>query len=341
MTHSDERERIALQASAEHRHICQAAVQDYIARTGMDARGFAGRIGFGYSTLRLFLTDKYHNISANDGNIIRACESYMATHPIRPSLAVNGELFETANVRLIRSTFAKLLQRPRAFMIYAPPGSQKTFVLQHEVYALNEREIAKSDGRVRAYFVRSRQDIRPRDMMKRIAVACGVDSNGNVDRILTNIRLEHAHRRCLLAIDEAQQLSIPCFEVIRELLDCEPYFSLLFSGSHDLFLKFEHSSATLEQWNSRIAQKVRLPGCTPEEALAIVEREAGAILAQSKKGPELARKLIARATVPDIYVPVANGKPKATYINIRTLCNALDDLKTQYAAKSAPKEDAA
>jgi DNA transposition AAA+ family ATPase len=339
MNHFPKLDAIALEASKPARDAARAAVADYMARTGMDAKSFASCIGYGYSTLRLFLADKYQLVSGKDGTIIRACYDYMQAHPIQAMRPLEGELFETANVRMIRDTFKKLLARPRAFMIYAPPGSQKTFVLEHEVYALNQREVANDSG-ARAYYVYARQNIRPRDLVRRIAVACGSRADGQIDQVLANLRREHAHRRTLLIIDEAQHMSLDCFEVIRELLDREPFFSLLFSGSHDLFLKFETASATLEQWNSRIAQKVRLPGCTPEEALAIVQREAGEILAGSAKGPQLAQKLIRRATVVDAYVPVAAGKPKATYINIRTLCNALDDLRTQFQA-TAQKESAA
>jgi len=42
--------------------------------------------------------------------------------------------------------------------------------------------------------------------------------------------------------------------------------------------------------------------------------------------------------VPDAYTSVSKGHAPATYINIRTLCNALANLKQQYDA--AQKEDA-
>jgi type II secretory pathway predicted ATPase ExeA len=94
---------------------------------------------------------------------------------------------------------------------------------------------------------------------------------GHIDRILANLR-EHFHvRRVLLIIDEAQHLDLDCLEVIRELLDQPPYFSLLLAGSHDLYTKFDAHSATLEQWNSRITEKVALPAarCSPAAGLAL------------------------------------------------------------------------
>jgi hypothetical protein len=339
MKHDEQKDTLALAATKPQRDACRAAVVDYMARTGIDKKSFAGCIGYAYSTFKLFLADKYHTVSGKDSIIIQACIDYMDAHPIQAAVPIEGELFETANVRLIHETFKRLLRKPVMFLIYAPPGSQKTFVLKHEVYALNQHEMKNNTG-ARAYYVYARQDIRPRDLVRRMAIAAGVRADGNIDTILANLCREHARHRVLFVFDEAQHMSIPCFEVIRELTEREPYFSLLFAGSHDLFLKFEYASATLEHLNSRIAQKVRLPGCTPEEALAIVEREAGQILAGSAKGPQLAQKLIQRATVTDAYIPVAAGKPKATYINIRTLCNALDDLRTQFQA-TAQKESAA
>jgi DNA transposition AAA+ family ATPase len=338
-------ERQLFQVAKDHRHACQIAVIDYVDRTGIHPSDFAKRIGFSARTITTFLGKKNLNVSRAEWNIIKAAQAYMEAHPIAPVRPVEGDLFETANVRLIRDTFTKLLIRPRAFMIYAPPGSQKTFVVQHEVYALNQREIAKGQNAGRAYYVRAREGIRPSDMLKRIATACGTQSTGSIDRILTNLRIDHQGHRSVLVIDEAQLMDLSCFEVIRELLDSQ-LFSLLITGSHDLFRMFERASATLEQWNSRIAQKVRLPGCSQEEARAIVFREAGHIPnAPSLSGKDrkstadqIADKLIKGATVIDAYVPVAEGSPQATYINIRTLCNALDDLRTQFAA--AQKESA-
>jgi DNA transposition AAA+ family ATPase len=314
------------------------AVGSYLDLTGIHPADFARRIGYSKSTIGAFLAGRYGTIGGDTGKVLAAAETYMAAHPVRPSRSLHGELFETANVRLIRETFAKLLLRPRAFIVYAPPGSQKSFVLEHEVYELNRRELAHNADGARAYCVYASQDITPYGLILRIAKACGLRVGGTRDQIIDRLREEHRRRRCLLVIDEAQHLSIECFEAVRELLDREPYFSLLFAGSHDLHLKFERSSATLEQWNSRIAQKVRLPGCTPEEALGIIDREIGAILATKPKAAERAQKIVERCTVADAYIPVADGQPKATYINIRTLCNTLDDLQIEYAKSSAQKE---
>jgi hypothetical protein len=100
----------------------------------------------------------------------------------------------------------------------------------------------------------------------------------------------------------------------------------------------------MEQMNSRIVQRLRLPGCTEPEARGIIEREIGTILDGKAKGEKRKRivdTLIAKATVVDAYIAVPEGQPKATYLNIRTLCNALDDLRMQHAETAAQKASAA
>jgi len=221
------------------------------------------------------------------------------------------------------SAFEKLMPRPVAYMIYAPPGSQKSFVLENEVARLNQAELADGGGR-RAFYIYARQNVRPRDLIRRVAIACGSRANNDVDPMLSGIRFDFRNNRVVLVVDEAQHLSIECFETLRELLDQPPYFSLLFAGSHDLKRKFDEFSATLEQWNSRIIAKVRLPGLERAEACGIIEREIGELLSQ-RCTPREAQKyiddLIKGATVRDAF------EGNRTYINVRTLTNALDQFK--------------
>jgi hypothetical protein len=308
-----------------------ARTKDYLARTGLSTPDFAHRINYGESTLRFFLEGNYHNISRSPKSLIKALVTFMDAHPAGETGRVLGNLYETENVRIIRETFEKLLPRPVAYMIYAPPGSQKSFVLEHQVAKLNRDEIAKEQGR-RAFYIYARQNLRPRDLIRRVAIACGCRLGNDIDSMLNSIRFDYRHNRVLLVVDEAQHLSIECFETLRELLDQSPYFSLLFAGSHDLKRKFDEFSATLEQWNSRIIAKVRLPGLERLEARGIIEREIGAILAQRtlQDRERLADKLIAAATVRDAF------ENNRTYLNVRTLTNALDQIKAQ--AEAAPAE---
>lgn len=306
----------------------RARIEDYLARTGLQSRDFAQRLGYSEAAMRLFLSGAYHNVAATARQLVTKAIAYVDQHPIGPVTHITGDLYETANVRIIQETFEKLLPRPVAYMIYGPPGSQKSFVLEHQVAKLNLSELANESGR-RSFYIYTRLGIAPRDLVRRIAIACGSRASQQIDTMLSGIRFQFAHCRVLLVLDEAQHLSIECFETLRELLDQPPYFSLLFAGSHDLKSKFDKFSATLEQWNSRIIAKVRLPGLKEREAQGIIEREIGELLSSMdpKKASAKMKQLIATCTVRDAF------EGSRTYINVRTLTNALDQIKAAGAER--------
>lgn len=312
---------------------CIARVHDYLARTGLSLPDFARRVGYGHSSLQHFLRGTYASVAGTAVHLLKKLNDFMDAHPVGSLSRVTGELYETANVRVIEETFEKLLPRPVAYMIYAPPGSQKSFVLEHQVARLNAAEMADPTGR-RAFYVYSRSGIRPRDLMRRVTIACGCRTNNDIDPMLASMRFEFRNNRVLLVVDEAQHLSIDCFETLRELLDQPPYFSLLFAGSHDLKKKFDEFSATLEQWNRRIVAKVLLPGLERLEAVGIIEREIGDLLKTLAPHDAKARvdKLIAGSTSRDAY---EGNRP---YINVGKLTEALYQIQRateQPAAEAA------
>lgn len=322
--------RAALLDEKDTNDLCRDRLSDYLARTGLAIPDFARRVNYSPVTVRMFLTDRYHNISRSAGSLVTAIDNFIAAHPVGPITTVQGELYDTANVRAIRSLFGDLMPRPVAYMLYAPPGSQKTFVLEHEVAALNAAQLADPDG-ARAFYVYARQGIRPRDFMRRIAQASGCRVTDSIDQMLNNIRFDFRERRVLLVIDEAQHLDLEALETVRELLDRPPYFSLLLAGSHDLKRKFDEFSATLEQWNSRIIAKVRLPGLERAEAVGIIQREVGELLDRRTRAEadKLIGGLISAATTRDAF------EGNRTYINVRTLTNALNQIKSAAASPAA------
>src|ERR1022692_1881521 len=113
------------------RQVTRARLIDYLQRTGLTQAEFARRIDYASKTLRMFLTDKWYHVAGNSVYICRAINKYIDVHPIAPVTQPFGEIFDTANVRVMRQTFQQLLKRPVAYMIYAPPGSQKSYVLEH------------------------------------------------------------------------------------------------------------------------------------------------------------------------------------------------------------------
>jgi DNA transposition AAA+ family ATPase len=329
----------ALKFSARERAKVRARLADYMGRTGIAQADFAIRIGYAPDSLRLFMADKYEKVSGNSNHICAAVTNFIAAHPIAPNTQAFGELYDTANVRAMRQTFQQLLRRPVAYMVYAPPGSEKTFALKHLVAELNLAELARNGAGRRAYCVTADVEMRPTQVVKEVALACGISAVGDRLRLRHNLAFEFQGRRVLLVVDEAQHLSLPCLEALRILLDEPPHFSLLLAGSHDLKQIFDRFSATLEQWNSRIIEKVHLPGVERSEAEAIVQRELGDRLGAMP--PEKARKkiqmLVDEAIAKDAFDLDDKRHPKR-YINIRTLTNAIDRIKMQHPEAEAAQE---
>lgn len=324
---------LVLADTAKERQACIARLQDYLARTGLSSADFARRINYAPVTLRFFITNTYHRASGDDSNIRRAVDGYIAAHPIAPLSEINGELYDTANVRLIHETFRALLPRPVAYMIYAPPGSQKTFALENEVARLNCEELKKNGHGRRAYYVYARVNWKPLDLMRGISITCGVPTSRYIDSMILGLAHEFQRRRVLLVIDEAQHLDITSLEIVRQLLDRPPHMSLLLAGSHDLYSRFDRFSATLEQWNSRLIKKVRLPGLEESEARGIIQREVGELLgSDAQKAERKIRQLIDRATVPDAF---EKGRK---YINVRSLTNALYQIRAAAGEKEQVSE---
>ncbi len=322
--------RLRLASDPEDRPQVRARLIDYMERTGLTEGDFAGRIGYSPRTMRMFTSDRWHHVAGSSKNICAAITTFISAHPIAPTTAVFGELYDTANVRAMRETFQSLLLRPVSYMVYAPPGSQKSFVLEYLVGELNRQQLTKGKPAQAAFYVYAMAQMTPSQLMKAVAIACGASSAGDRLRIARNLSHEFQGRRVLLVVDEARHLSINAFETLRILLDRPPHFSLLFAGSHDLKQTFDRCSATLEQWNSRIIDKVRLPGVLRSEAEGIVEREVGQILAAMSH--DRARKkvgqLIDQATTIDAF---EKGR---RYINIRTLVNALIAIRRQVGSPS-------
>ena len=316
-------------ASAGERARVLPILENYLQRSGLPMREFARRIDYSPETLKLFRSDRYHTVAGTHIHLCSAIEGYIRRNPIEPPQEIFGELYDTTNVRVIRETIQRLLPRPTAYMIYAPPGSEKSFAIEYEITRLNREESAKGHGRC-AFYVYAEEKVTPSQLMKEVAIVCGSAATGDKTRIARNLGYDFRNRRVLLAIDEAQHLDISCLETIRRLLDRPPHFSLLLAGSHDLRLRFDKSSASLEQWNSRVIDKVLLPGVTRQEARGIARREIGLYLDRldEKKAAALVEKLIDAATVNDAF------NQKRPYINIRTLCNALDQVKYEKSKRA-------
>jgi DNA transposition AAA+ family ATPase len=239
----------------------------YLRRTGMAPADFARRIGYGYSTINFFLTGKYRKMTSSEKKIASAILLYLEANPTATSNEFVGKLYEIGNVRAMRDVFAQLAERPCIYMAYAPPGSGKTDVARALI-----RDYKAIDPEVHIFRVYCRSGIRPRDLMRRIAVDCGTVGDCSIDRTINNLRFDFGTARVVLYFDEAQHLDVDCFETVRELFD-EMHWSLCFAGSHELDRVFSKWAGSLEQLERRITDKVSLPAVTAEEATDIIRSE--------------------------------------------------------------------
>lgn len=265
----------------------RADVVRYLCRTGLTRDDFARRIGYASSTVYNFLQGRYEG---NPRNISAASKDFMALHPIAPVSVCDGRLYETANVRAWRNVFKDCIGRGRAAVVYGPPGIQKSFPIEHLIAELNREEMANNTGR-RAYYVYCPANVRPNQLLKLIAEACGSLVTGDNVRIVRNLRFDFRGLKVLLVLDEAQHLNIDCLETVRQLLD-RLGFGLIFSGSHDVYRMFERP-LELEQLRRRIWHAIALPGMTLDDARAIIAHELGDVKEKTIEN------LIAAATITD------------------------------------------
>lgn len=245
---------------------------------------FARRVGYHYNTLIQFLSNKYRRSSGSRESFI--CEAilrFIGQHYGDKSDKFTGTLYEIGNVRAMRDLFQRLCEKPCILLAYAPPGSGKTDVAR----ALMP-EFRGGDAEI--FRIYCRASISKRDLMHRVAIACGSVGDLSIERTISNLRFDFGTKRVALYFDEAQHLSIECLETVRELYD-ELRWSLCFAGSHQLDRIFTKWAGELEQLERRVTDKITLPGVTTEEAAQIIRTELPGLAAAK------AHKLIERSHV--------------------------------------------
>jgi DNA transposition AAA+ family ATPase len=166
--------------------------------------------------------------------------------------------------------------------------------------------------------------------MRRIAVACGSMGDTSIDRTINNLRYDFEGKHVVLYLDEAQHLSVDCFETVRELYD-ELHWSICFAGSHELDRVFLKWAGNLEQLERRITDKVSLPAVTAEEASGIIRSEIPTL------GAAQIRSLIDRSTV-----DVRANKKIQRYLSIGRIMASIRELQEALAKADdvAPESEA-
>ncbi len=306
-----------LEASIPASDQVRKRLEQYLELTGMTPSEFADAAGCSYNKVKYFLRDQYDQISETDFGPRRDFWAWMQAHPVEPETKSSGKLYETRDYQLLRKYFFLALNRRRAYVVQADPGIGKTFCGKHLISELNRREISRNGAGRRAYFVRASAIMTPTQLLKEIALACGISSIGDSRRVLRALRRAFSGRSVVVVIDEAQQLSVAALESVRELLDEPPHCGLLIVGSHELERKFTLNSVELEQWNSRIASFRKLDGLSEQEARGILLAEMG----------ELPEKVV-RGTLKDCEVDhLSRGRNDRAhkYISARRLFSSIED----------------
>lgn len=302
-----------------------AAVREYMACADLTLRELAERVGYSRPAIAHFLGGDYAKLASTDKNLRVALWEHMRRNPLRPRVRMNGRLFETENCRRIREYFTAAIESGEVVLLYGPPGTQKTFVLEHLAAARNVER--KHD----TLYVYASQEITPSALLNRIGREAGVHMGWqNRERLLSNILANFDARPSppAIVVDEAQHLPVNSLEILRELHD-RAGCGLVLAGSHNLYENFVRGRQYLEQWLSRIDHKEPLPGLQPEEVREIAAQELGngqpAMISQRK-----AKSLVEACRVEDIFGRGPNGKPATVkYLSVRRLVKALAQLKAR------------
>ena len=312
-----EQTRAALEMRLPPAEETRARARRYMLAADLQTAAFAKLFGYSAVALSAFLRGTYTTsarIGRTDLLVREAIESYIARHPL-DTASTGGDtetLYETENVAQIRHWFDHCHSNRALAFIYGPPGSQKTFVLQHLIAQFNRRVLGQ-DARHRAYYVRASIEIRPRDLLRKICAECGADPGITLQSCMSSLRHHLRHTQTVVVLDEAQHCGIPALEALRELHDVEPRLGILLAGSHGLKQFFDQRAAELEQWNSRLDAGVELAGVTEATARAIFRAEC----------PELdvdqVAAFIAGSLVPDPYSR-ERGK---SYLSMRRVFKAI------------------
>jgi DNA transposition AAA+ family ATPase len=295
-------------------------VSDYLRRTSMAPADFARRIGYGYSTVNMFLNGRYRkNTGSSEAQIATAALNYLEQNPAPEPDEFAGQLYEIGNVKTMRTAFDRLFRESCIQMVYAPPGSGKTDVARALI-----REYRAAGHRI--FRVYCRYGITKRDLVRRIAAACGSVADLSIDRTLNNLRYDFPDQHVAIYLDEAQHLDVACLETVRELKD-EMHWSLCFAGSHQLDRVFNKWAGELEQLERRVIDRVYLPAPTAEEVANIVRSEIPSL------GKAQIQTLIASSTV-----DIRSGKSSSRYISIGRVMDSIRQLQQVLAEAESEKE---
>lgn len=257
-----------------------AKANEWLARTGATPQDLASRLGIGESTLRLFIYGRYGDMGGvRDTQFISArVWPFISSRWPKEEAPETAQLLETRGYRKIRECLEEAIDDGAISILYGPPSSEKSFVLEN--LCAQFREAGQQ-----AIYIYCGPRVTPTAILRDIARASQIWlRTPYFQPYMQALRTEFLSRKTppALVFDEAQHLSVDALEAIRELHDRTKRpgrkgCGVILAGSHNLHRDFESASRrpSLEQWLSRISYRVQLSGMTKEEALTIAARALG------------------------------------------------------------------
>lgn len=341
-TREERRERLAA-GDAEGTVEMIAEVKQYLSVAQLSQQQFAQMVGKGHSTIDKFLHGKYDAVAGSDLRLRKHLRAFLDANPIVPAETASGKLYDTENVQTLRLWFDRCLnagkRRGRMACVYAGPGSQKTFVTEHLVAELNREQMSQGQARTRAFHIYTSQGESPLSLVHKLLYVTGLPIVATIQRSLASLRFLLRRNRTLFIFDEAQHLSVPCLEIIRELNDLPPHFGVMLLGSHRLRQFFTENAAQMEQWHSRITEAIELPGIAKHTIAGIVRQELDGIANfDTKQGAAALEALLQDCLVRDIY----SGKQNQHYYSVRKVFMTIESIREEVEeARAAEKGVAA
>jgi DNA transposition AAA+ family ATPase len=301
----------------------RSAMREYMGRAGFSHGEFGERVNYSQATVKAFLNGSYETISGSDAHFREAVWDYMRRYPIAPTVRSEGFLYPTKNVSILSSNFEAVVEHSEVALAYGPPGTQKTFTLEHLIAARNRAKQCD------VFYVYAAFEMTPLSLAREIAREVGIYAGTrSKDRCVQNVIdwLRRQPKPPALVIDEAQHLTIGALETVRQIHD-RGGCGVLLAGSHDLYEKFLKARTHLEQWLSRIDYKEPLPGLLENEVREIAARELGNGH-PAKLTEKQVQMLVSASRVDDVFARGADGRlAPQKYLSVRRLVKTLRQLK--------------
>ena len=79
----------------------------------------------------------------DQSKIMAAVLGFIENYPLATDSLVSHQMYETKAVTMMRGVFARLLERPQVYLVYAPPGSGKTDIARHLISEHNRQHGAE------------------------------------------------------------------------------------------------------------------------------------------------------------------------------------------------------